>query len=119
MRVFVCLLATIAIFAGCVGAWWFYWPVLQVESRVKSRLPEVASLSGVFYNKKTGTACGYVSAHDPGGSAAAKTHFILMPDGDLRLDPKDTIQGSTLQQLESLRKHADYLALVYASCHRG
>ncbi|VTU32876.1 hypothetical protein H6CHR_03889 [Variovorax sp. PBL-H6] len=121
MRVFVCLLASVSIFAGCVGAWWFYWPVWQVESRVKSRLPQprTANLSGVFYNKATGTACGYVSAQDPGGSPGGKTHFILMPDGELRLDPKDPIEGNTLQQLESLRKHADYLALVYASCQRG
>jgi hypothetical protein len=121
MRVVACLLATVAIFAACLGAWWFYWPVWQVESRVKSRLSEAgtASLSGVFYNKQTRTACGYVSGQDPSGASGGKTHFILLPDGELRLDPKEPIQGNTLEQLERLRKHADYLALAYANCRRG
>jgi hypothetical protein len=42
-----------------------------------------------------------------------------MPDGELRLDPKDPIRGNTLQQLESLRRHADYLSLAYARCQVG
>jgi hypothetical protein len=121
MRVFLCLLASVTVFAACLGGWWFYWPVWQVEARVKSRLPEpaAASFSGVVYNKKTGTACGYVSASDPRGGPTGKTHFILMPDGELRLDPKDPIRGNTLQQLESLRRHADYLSLAYARCQVG
>jgi hypothetical protein len=121
MRVFVCLFASLAIFAGCVGGWWwFYWPTWQIEARVKSRLsdPRAARFSGIVYDKKTGTACGYVSAQGTGG-APARTHFILLPDGELRLDPKDPIVGSTTQQLESLRKHADYLALAYARCYSG
>ena len=121
MRVFICLLVSVTVFAACLGGWWFYWPTWQVEARVKSRLPEpgAASFSGVVYNKKTGTACGYVSAQDARGGPAGKTHFILMPDGELRLDPKDPIRGNTLQQLESLRKHADYLSLAYARCQVG
>lgn len=120
MRVVACLLASVVIFAACIGGWWFYWPIWQIEARVKSKLsdPRTASFSKVVYNKKTGTACGYVSAQEPGG-VPARTHFILMPDGELRLDPKDPIRGSTLQQLESLRKHADYLALAYARCQPG
>jgi hypothetical protein len=121
MRVFLCLLVGVMVFTACLGGWWFYWPVWQVEARVKSRLaePASASFSGVVYNKKTGTACGYVNTSDTGGSQGGKTHFILMPDGELRLDPKDPIRGDTLQQLESLRKHADYLSLAYARCNMG
>ena len=44
------------------------------------------------------------------------THFILLPDGSLKFDPSDRVTGTTLQQLEALRKHSDYLALVYARC---
>ncbi|MDR6535130.1 hypothetical protein [Variovorax soli] len=121
MRVILCLLVSVMVFAACLGGWWFYWPVWQVEARVKSRLPEPAraSFSGVVYYKKTGTACGYVSAPDARGGPAGKTHFILMPDGELRLDPKDPASGDTLQQLESLRRQADYLTLAYARCQVG
>ena len=117
MRVFVSLLASLAIFAACIGVWWYHWPIWQVEARVKSRLsdPARASFSGVVYHKSTGAACGYVNGRDP----SDKTHFILMPDGEVRFDPKEPVHGSTLQQLESLRKHADYLALAYAHCQPG
>ncbi|WP_076998822.1 hypothetical protein [Variovorax sp. KK3] len=126
MRVLVCLIASIAAFVGLIAAWWFYWPVWQVESRVKSRLADPAAVhfSGVVYDKRTGTACGYVNPMAQGGQGAnggsgGKTHFILMADGDVRFDPKDPVRGSTLQQLEGLRKQADYLALAYAHCQRG
>ena len=120
MRVFTCLIASLAVFAGCIAAWWFYWPVWQVESRVKRQLTDAAAVrfSGVVYDKRTRTACGYVDAR-PQGGAAGRTHFILMADGDVRFDPKDPIRGTTLQQLEGLRKQADYLALAYAHCQRG
>jgi hypothetical protein len=120
MRVLACLLAGLAVFCGCIGAWWFYWPVWQVESRVKSRLadPSAARFSGVVYDKRTGTACGYVNARPQGGQAG-RTHFIVMADGEVRFDPKDPVRGTTLQQLEGLRRQADYLALAYAHCQRG
>lgn len=118
MRVIVCILASISVFAACVGGWWFYWPIWQVQSHVKTRIPEArfAEFSGVTYNKSTGTGCGYVRADDRSGRVSGRTHFILLPDGDVKFDPKDPISGNTLQRLESLRKHTDYLALVYDRC---
>jgi len=121
MRVIVCILASISVFAVCLGGWWFYWPIWQVESQVKNRLPEArfAVFSGVTFNKSTRTGCGYVRADDRSGRFADGTHFILLPDGDVKFDPKDRIRGTTLQQLESLRNHTDYLALVYDRCAPG
>ncbi len=120
MRVFVCVITSFVVFAGCIAAWWFYWPMWQVESRVKSRMtdPAAARFSGVNYDKRTGTACGYVNAAAPSGQGG-RTHFIVMADGDVRFDPKEPVRGTTLQQLEGLRRQADYLALTYAHCQRG
>ncbi|GAA4342096.1 hypothetical protein GCM10023165_23480 [Variovorax defluvii] len=117
MRLFTCLIVSLAVFAGCIAAWWFYWPAWHVESRVKSRLthPAAARFSGVIYDKHTGTACGYVNAQAQ-DRPAGRTHFILMADGEVRFDPKDPIRGTALQQLENLRKQADYLALAYEYC---
>jgi len=120
MRLFACLLISASVFAACLAGW-FYWPVWQVESRVKSRLSDAAAVrfSSVVYNRKTGTACGYVNAQHARGGPAGNTHFILMPDGELHLDTIVPPHGSALQQLASLRQHADYLALAYARCGRG
>ena len=117
MRAIVCILAGLAVFAGCTGAWWVYWPTWQVEARVKAKLPiRGATVSSVTYNKATGVGCGYVkTASAPSG----RTHFVLMPDGSLKLDPDDRLRGSTLEQLEILKKHTDYLALVYTRCAHG
>ena len=67
MRVIVCILASISVFAACVGGWWFYWPIWQVQSHVKTRLPEArfAEFSGVTYNKSTGTGCGLRACRRP------------------------------------------------------
>ncbi|VTU35983.1 hypothetical protein [Variovorax sp. PBL-E5] len=115
MRALVCTLVGLAVFAGCTAAWWFYWPVWQVEMQVKRKLPAsgVAAFSNVTYNRSTRTGCGYLNAT---GAPRAEMHFILMPDGSLKFDPDERVQGSTLQQLEVLRRHVDYLALVYARC---
>ena len=121
MRAIVSILAGIAVFAGCAAAWWFYWPVWQVQTQVKTKLPDARSplFSNVTYNRATHAGCGYVKAiHGPNG-AVAKTHFVLMPDGNLQLDPNASVRGTTLQQLEALRKHANYLTLVYTHCATG
>jgi hypothetical protein len=115
MRALVCTLVGLAVLASGIASWWFYWPVWRVEMQVKRKLPPatVAAFSNVTYNRSTGTGCGYLSAS---GAPRGEMHFILLPDGSLRFDPDDRIQGSTLQQLEILRRHVDYLALVYARC---
>ena len=118
MRASISILAGIAVFLGAVAGWWFYWPVWRVEAQVRSQIApaDFARFSSVKYNRVTGTGCGYVDAGNGSGAPAGKTHFILLPDGSLKFDPNDRIAGSTTQQLEALRKHADYLALVYARC---
>lgn len=121
MRALVSILVGLAVFAGCAGAWWVYWPLWQIESQVKTKLPEVktASFSSVTYNRATRSGCGYVDAQGGAGSPSGKTHFILMPDGKVEFDPNDRVRGSTLQQLQALQKHANYLSLVYTHCATG
>ncbi len=116
MRALMAILGGLAVFAGCAGAWWFYWPVWQVESQVKNRLPDArsAQFSSVTYNRATRAGCGYVTTQD--SAPAGRTHFILMPDGTLRMDPETQVRGTTLQQLEALKQHASYLSLVYMHC---
>jgi hypothetical protein len=118
MRAIVSILVGLAVFAGCAAAWWFYWPVWQIEARVKTKLPEARAphFTNVTYNRATHAGCGYVNANNGTGGAVRKTHFVLMPDGSLQLDPNDPVRGTTLQQLEVLRKHANYLTLVYTHC---
>ncbi len=117
LRLFICFAASLSVFAASIGGWWYYRPIWQVEARVKAMLPvsDKAHFSGVTFDKSTGTGCGYVDA-EPNDRSRGRTHFILMPDGSLKFDPKDRVQGTTLQQLESVRKHAEYLALVYSRC---
>ena len=125
MRALVSILVGLAVFAGCAGAWWVYWPLWQIESRVKTKLPEAktANFSSVTYNRATRSGCGYVDAQvgagAPAGSPTGKRHFILMPDGKLEFDPDDRLRGSSLQQLQALQKHANYLSLVYTHCAAG
>ncbi|MDM0073448.1 hypothetical protein QTH90_03590 [Variovorax sp. J2P1-59] len=117
MRTLVSILTATAIFAGCIAAWWFYWPIWRVESHVREHLRTgVATFSSVKYNRATGAGCGYVNAADSRQAPSGTTHFILLPDGSLKFDPSDRVTGNTLQQLEAIRKHSDYLALVYARC---
>lgn len=118
MRALVSILVAVALFVGSLAGWWFYWPVLKVEAHVRDKLPSAASatFSGVKFNRTTGAACGYVNAGSNAGPAHGTTHFILLPDGSLKFDPTDRVTGSTLQQLEAVRKHSDYLALVYSRC---
>ncbi|MEJ7687944.1 MAG: hypothetical protein WKG52_13690 [Variovorax sp.] len=117
-RLVICALASLSVFAACIGGWWHYRPIWEIEARVKAILPahERARFSNVTFDKSTNTGCGYVDAEDRGGRSRGKTHFILLPDGSLKFDPKDRVQGTTLQQLESVRNHAEYLALVYSRC---
>jgi hypothetical protein len=117
MRALVSILVGIALFVGSLAAWWVYWPVWKVEAHVRQQLPAgSATFSGVKYNRSTGAGCGYVNAGNSFGAARGTTHFILLPDGSLRFDPPDRVTGTTLQQLEAIRKHSDYLALVYSRC---
>lgn len=117
MRALASIVVGVALFAGCLAAWWFYWPVWKVESHVRGQLSTGwATFSGVKYNRATGAGCGYVNAGNVRGVPQGTTHFILLPDGSLKFDPSDRVTGTTLQQLEALRKHSDYLALVYARC---
>ncbi|MDM0065011.1 hypothetical protein [Variovorax sp. J31P207] len=117
MKAVASILAGIAVFAGCLAAWWFYWPAWKVEAHVREQLRVgTATFSGVKYNRVTGAGCGYVNAGNSRGLPQGTTHFVLLPDGSLKFDPSDRVTGSTLQQLEALRKHSDYLALVYARC---
>ncbi|MGJ7506031.1 hypothetical protein [Variovorax sp. GT1P44] len=117
MRALVSIVVGIALFVGCLAAWWFYWPVWKVEAHVREKLPAgAATFSGVKYNRSTGAGCGFVNAGSIAGGVQGTTHFILLPDGSLKFDPTDRVTGSTLQQLEAIRKHSDYLALVYARC---
>lgn len=121
MRAFVSVLAGLAVFAGCAAVWWFYWPIWQVEAQVKTKLPEARAplFSNVTYNRATHAACGYVKAGNAPNGPVTKTHFVLTPDGNLQLDPNAAVRGTTLQQLEALRKHATYLGLVYTHCPAG
>ncbi|MDM0107055.1 hypothetical protein QTH97_19070 [Variovorax sp. J22R24] len=117
MRALTSILVGITLFVGCLAAWWFLWPVWKVEAHVRQQLPtSFATFSGVKYNRATGAGCGYVNAGNSQGVLHGTTHFILLPDGSLKFDPSDRVAGTTLQQLEAIRKHSDYLALVYARC---
>ena len=117
MRALVSILVSVALFVSSIAVWWFYMPVWNVETNVRKQLPDgFASFSGVKFNRATGAGCGYVNAASIPGAPHGKTHFVLLPDGTVKFDPNDRITGTTLQQLEALRKHADYLALVYARC---
>lgn len=117
MRVLVSALVGIALFVGCLAVWWFYLPVWKVETSVRKQLPDgFATFSGVKYNRSTGAGCGYVNVGNRPGLPRGTTHFVLLSDGSLKFDPDDRVTGTTLQQLEALRKHTDYLALVYARC---
>jgi hypothetical protein len=117
MRAMASILVGLALFVGSIAAWWFYWPVWKVESHVREQLPTgFATFSGVKYNRATGAGCGFVNAGPSHGGPQGTTHFILLPDGSLKFDPSDRVTGTTLQQLEALRKHSDYLALVHARC---
>lgn len=117
MRALVSILAGVTLFVSSIAVWWFYWPVWKVETNVRKQLPDgFTSFSGVKFNRTTGAGCGYVNAGNRPGAPQGKTHFVLLPDGSVKFDPADRVTGSTLQQLEALRKHADYLALVYARC---
>ncbi|MBO9516112.1 MAG: hypothetical protein J7549_18505 [Variovorax sp.] len=117
MRLLVSILTGTALFAGGLAVWWFYLPVWKVETNVRSQLPDgFATFSGVKYNRATGAGCGYVNVGNRPGLPRGTTHFVLLPDGSLKFDPDERVSGSIVQQLEALRKHADYLALVYARC---
>jgi hypothetical protein len=124
MRLLLSLLAGLSAFLGLTAAWWAAQPVwesLQVEAQVKSRLPHVAParFSNVTYNKATRTGCGYVNTVQRPGSAPVRTHFMLLPDGSVMLDPSDRLQGPTLHRLEVLGKHTNYLSQVYNRCAQG
>ena len=121
MRALVSILAGLTVFVGLMGAWIFYGPVWQTEFRVRSQLSSAdlfTDFSEVKVNRATGAACGYVDAGH--GSTASgpsgRTHFVLLPDGSVKFDPHGSVTGSTLQQLQALKKNAEYLALVYARC---
>lgn len=124
MRILLSILAGIGVFLGLTGAWWAaqpVWQAWQVEAQVKTRLPQAspARFSGVTYNKTTRTGCGYVRTAQGPGAAPVRTHFVLLPDGNVMLDPSERLQGTALHQLEVLSKHASYLALVYKRCAQG
>ena len=121
MRILLSILAGLGVFVGLTGAWWAaqpVWQTWQIEAKVKTRLPAAvpAKFSGVTYNKATRTGCGYVRTAEHPGATPVRTHFVLLPDGNVMLDPSDRLQGTTLQKLEVLSKHASYLALVYNRC---
>lgn len=115
MRALMSILGGLAVFAGCATAWWFYWPVWRIESQVRTKLPSasLADFSSVTYNRATRSGCGYVMT---GQGSTGRRHFILLPDGKVEFDPQAQVRGSTLQQLQALQMHANYLSLVYAHC---
>ncbi|VWX63480.1 conserved exported hypothetical protein [Burkholderiales bacterium 8X] len=119
MRILICVLGGLLTSAACMAAWWFYWPVVQAEWQVQARLAGAKDvrISKLTYNRDTRTACGFVTAaaspHPP------QTHFIALPDGTVRLDPSDRLRGTSLQQLEALKRRTEYLSLVYERCPRA
>lgn len=99
--------------------WYYWWPIYQVEQRVKLALndPESARFRSINFNRSNRTGCGVVNAKNKMGGYVGDTHFIATNDGEVMFQPSDEGQiGSEEQKLKALELQVKYIEASKAMC---
>lgn len=111
--------ALLIVAGGCAAAAMHFWPLHQIQERVKASLadPASAQFQGLVKSSKlAGAGCGYVNAKNRMGAYIGFSAFVLGSDGAVTYDTPDPAGGSAAQMLEAAEKRLAFLELAKRTC---